>query len=90
MTPGMTVYPIQHNAEKLHSNIDGFVDDTSLFVNLNKTQSRPQQLLESLESITQGWSDLLYASGGKLELPKCFYYAIKWEFPMTAIQSQLL
>ena len=80
LTPGMTMYPIQNKAEQLHSNIDGFVDDTSLFVNLTKNQTRPQQLLESLESITQGWSDLLYASGGKLELPKCFYYAIKWKF----------
>ena len=80
ITPGMIMYPIQRDGNQLQSNIDGFVDDTSLFINLTPEQNRPHQLLESLQRITQGWSDLLYASGGKLELPKCFYYAIQWDF----------
>jgi hypothetical protein len=28
------------------------------------------------------WKELLEASGGKLELPKCFYYILAWKFDL--------
>lgn len=33
---------------------------------------------DELTQTAQWWKELLTASGGKLELPKCFYYIIKW------------
>jgi hypothetical protein len=37
-------------------------------------------LLEETAKAAQWWESLLYASGGKLELDKCFFYLIYWEF----------
>ena len=33
----------------------------------------------------QWWEQLLYATGGKLELPKCFYYTILWKFDVEGV-----
>jgi hypothetical protein len=33
-----------------------------------------------LKGAVQWWEELLVATGGKLELPKCFYYLICWAF----------
>jgi hypothetical protein len=63
--------------------IDGFVDDTSLFANLlravgdsNDTHSITLQLRADMIA----WKELLEASGGKLELTKCFCYILTWRF----------
>ncbi len=58
--------------------IEGFVDDTSIYV--NSESNNIDRLLEKLQEVLQEWNDLLYASGGKLELPKCFFYILQWEF----------
>lgn len=74
--------------------INGFVDDTSLFCNI-KSNNR-NELRNQLHHDMVIWQELLEASGGKLELSKCFYYILHWNFnehgdaiPMTK-SDQLL
>jgi hypothetical protein len=69
--------------ETIQQWIDGFVDDTSLFVNLLDQDSDPndiQLLHERLQHDMILWQVLLKSSGGKLELQKCFYYVMAWKF----------
>jgi hypothetical protein len=54
---------------------DCFVDDATLFC--NQDQKHPK---EELQRNAKQWEALLYSSGGALELSKCFYYILKWEF----------
>ena len=79
-TSGMTIYPIQETEKKIKTIIDGFVDDTSLYVNLPFQESNQEQIFQKLREVTEKWSELISASGGKLELQKCFYYAMFWTF----------
>ena len=60
----------------------GFVDDTCCYVNLfNRDQPpQPEELLELLKHDSQLWSDLLWKSGGALELPKCTYHYSHYKF----------
>jgi hypothetical protein len=60
--------------------IEGFVDDTSLFANLANFQDNIEDLGKQLQQDTKIWSELLQASGDKLELTKCFYYLLAWQF----------
>jgi hypothetical protein len=60
----------------------GFVDDSTGTCN----DFQPQQQ-ESLQTISQWmehdaqvWNDLLWCSGGKLELPKCSFHALHFNF----------
>jgi hypothetical protein len=53
----------------------------------NKTHSNTSSEHRSDETTTprlktaaQWWEQLLHATGGKLELPKCFYYLLNWVF----------
>lgn len=59
--------------------IEGFVDDTSLFTNLLRTsidRNDIELLTTRLQHDMIAWKELLEASGGKLELTKCFYYIL--------------
>jgi hypothetical protein len=59
---------------------DAFVDDATLVTN-DQTELQPQTpytLARNLEHSAQIWRDLLFASGGDLELKKCFYYILHW------------
>jgi hypothetical protein len=58
----------------------GFVDDTSLPVNggANITALRNR-----LNHDAQRWSNLLYSTGGLLELSKCLYYLTTYKFDTT-------
>ena len=58
-------------------NIDAFVDDTTLWANLWKKQGN---INNELAAMAQTWEQLLSASGGKLELTKCFYYIMDFEY----------
>jgi hypothetical protein len=63
--------------------IDGFVDDTSLFSNLIGTEHNTNDITLLHQKLSQDlieWKELLEASGGKLELSKCFYYVLSWKF----------
>lgn len=64
--------------------MDGFIDDTTCWVNdfkagLEETMDTAE-LTGKLQRTAQWWEELLTATGGKLELSKCFYYIIRWTF----------
>jgi Reverse transcriptase (RNA-dependent DNA polymerase) len=71
--------------ETIQQWIDGFVDDTSLFVNLLDQECDPNDiklLHERLQHDMILWKELLESSSGKLELQKCFYYVMPCKFQL--------
>ena len=72
--------------EEIHRVMDGYVDDTTVWVNhfLEQLQgiyeSTPEATAASLQRSAQWWEELLHTTGGKLELDKCFYYLFHWKF----------
>jgi hypothetical protein len=62
----------------------GFVDDITLWLgNMERSlegNERVETILDETESSAQWWEALLHATGGKLELSKCFFYLIFWKF----------
>jgi hypothetical protein len=96
---GMTMKEILGD-RTLRQWIDGFVDDTSLFINLLGLLGDPNDVVRLTEKLRQDmlfWKELLEASGGKLELPKCFYYILAWKFdakgnpyPMTILEQRTI
>ena len=67
------------NDNQLIDWINGFVDDTSLFSNIGKSND-VQAIVKQLKHDMITWQQLLEASGGKLELSKCFFYILTWSF----------
>ena len=68
---------------------DGFVDDVTAWINcFDQIANDPHaqdheslpKLVKKMEEAAQYWEQLLNATGGKLELPKCFYYILHWNF----------
>jgi hypothetical protein len=58
-----------------------FVDDGMPGLN-DATEASPRplpDLLDAAEKSAQSWERLLFASGGALELSKCFTYIIYWD-----------
>jgi len=68
----------------------GYVDDCTGQVNefLSDQQPHPNILIDRMQHDAQLWSDLLWASGGALELPKCTYHVVNWQF--TAAGAPIL
>jgi hypothetical protein len=65
----------------------GFVDDTK---GQTKDQTEPtpmplHQLIVCMHSNAQLWGDLLHISGGALEISKCNYYVLHWQFQPSGI-----
>ena len=60
----------------------GFVDDTTSQHNQFKMDKQPslEDLLQGMQHDAQLWNNLLWSSGGALELPKCFYQILFWNF----------
>jgi hypothetical protein len=60
----------------------GFVDDTASYINdfCSDVPPTPNELIMKLTHDSQLWSDLLYKSGGSLELPKCTYHFSHYRF----------
>jgi hypothetical protein len=60
----------------------GFVDDSTGQANafLLDTQPRAKHLVARMHEDAQLWNDLLWASDGALELPKCMYHVIDYAF----------
>ena len=63
----------------------GFVDDTQSYVNKfeDDVPPSPEEMIRLLTHDSQLWSDLLWASGGALELPKCTYHHWQYYFNPT-------
>jgi Reverse transcriptase (RNA-dependent DNA polymerase) len=76
---GMTMIDINNEVE-IRRWIEGFVDDTSLFINIKFISQCAQTMTKFLEKDGCRWAGLLEASGGKLELVKCFYYLLTWNW----------
>jgi exonuclease III len=78
---GMSFCSPDHSNPTSRNN-DGFVDDTTGGVNdtHSSTPLSPIDLATLLHKQAQLWERLLNASGGRLELPKCFYYLIVWKW----------
>ena len=57
----------------------GFVDDSTCITGGNETTTY-NRLIEMMQEDAQLWHDLLWTLGGKLELSKCGYHAIDYEF----------
>jgi hypothetical protein len=79
---GMTIKDMM-GERTLRQLVDGFVDDMSLFANLLGTIiecNDIEQLTSRLKYDMIAWKEVLEASGGKLELTKCFYYILTWKF----------
>jgi hypothetical protein len=59
----------------------GFVDDSTGTVNdFDNNAATVEDLLGRLQHDAQLWNDLLWCSGGMLELPKCSYHFLYFEF----------
>ena len=61
----------------------GFVDDngnpTNNFMDVENPETW-RKVLALTEKNAQAWTDLLSASGGALELPKCSYHLMRWHW----------
>jgi hypothetical protein len=77
---GMKQQRVRQSDESVHQWIDGFVDDTSVFCNKEINIDNISELAKQLQHDAETWANLLAASGGKLELEKCFYYLLTWKF----------
>jgi len=62
----------------------GFVDDTSNQTNHFESATPPsmEELIRLMQHDAQIWSDLLWASGGELELSKCTFHHIRFQFDL--------
>ena len=58
--------------------VDAFVDDTALGMTNNGDQSF-SELVASLTKAAQTWEQLLFFSGGALNLSKCSWYIMYWD-----------
>jgi hypothetical protein len=60
----------------------GFVDDSTGTVNsfASDTQPTTESLLAKMQHDAQLWHDLLWCSGGMLELPKCSYHFLYFDY----------
>ena len=64
-------------------NADAFVDDSANGVSdahLDIPMSMPE-IVCHLQHTAQTWERILYSSGGALEILKCFWYLVYWEWP---------
>ena len=67
---------------KSSRHIDTFLDYCTYFNNDFEAEIKGQkpQVQNDLRKAAQWWGQLLHASGGKLELTKCFFYIVDWKF----------
>jgi hypothetical protein len=76
---GMKMIDVNNEIE-IRRWIEGFVDNTSLFINFKFISQCAQTMTKFLKEDGCRWAGLLEASRGKLELLKCFYYLLTWNW----------
>jgi Reverse transcriptase (RNA-dependent DNA polymerase) len=76
---GMNIQDVT-NSEEIRQFMEGFVDDVSNYANNEFEDSNLITLLNNLQNDGKLWAGLLTASGGNLELSKCFYYLLSWQW----------
>jgi hypothetical protein len=74
-------------SETLQRTMEAFVDDTDVAVNDSEKPYSPGKLAAILQQDAQHWEKLLFTSGGKLELSKCFFYLMHWKFSSDGTPS---
>jgi len=61
--------------------LDGFVDDTEIGMNnFWEPNENIASLVASFQTAVQRWERLLFTSGGALELSKCLWYCMHWQW----------
>lgn len=60
--------------------VDAFVDDTSLGISDIDSEHTLEETVLRLQAVAQTWEKLLSLSGGALNLKKCSWYAVHWEW----------
>ena len=60
--------------------IDAFVDDTSIGFTDGTGSLNFESLILRLQEISQTWEHLLHLSGGSLNLNKCSWYVLSWDW----------
>ena len=66
----------------LHLTMVGFVDDCTGTCNdfRRQHQAPTHEIASIMTTDAQNWNDLLWSSGGKLELPKCSFHVLEFQF----------
>ena len=60
--------------------VDAFVDDTATGFTDGKGDHTLETMILRLQEISQTWEHLLFLSGGSLNLPKCSWYILTWDW----------
>ena len=69
------------NREKVHSSGGtGYVDDCTLMVQIKGKCRDAKKIIKKLTHNAQTWERSLHSTGGKLELPKCFWCMVMWRW----------
>lgn len=66
---------------------EAFVDDTGLGTNQTSSEQlqlqsyrTQQEVVQNLVTLAQEWEQLLYSTGGALNLQKCFWFTLSWRW----------
>jgi hypothetical protein len=76
-----------HGLLALQRTMEAFVDDTDVAVNDTEERLTSREMARVLHTDAQHWEKLLFTSGGKLELSKCFFYIMYWKFTEDGMPS---
>ena len=87
-TPAGTIFEplfdrmnFQSPSGRTHSRLsDAFVDDTSMGFTSSDSSVAHADLIQRLEHIAQSWEHILHLSGGQLNLKKCSWFIMRWEW----------
>jgi predicted RNase H-like HicB family nuclease len=74
--------------ESINQRITGFVDDITHWYSTNHGKT-PEEVVNEMKIAAQWWEQLLHASGGKVELSKCFYYIVYWIYDEEGIATMV-
>jgi hypothetical protein len=82
------IFSDPHNQQVVQQRMTGFVDDTTHWINNDIRQvTTGDNIITKMSNAAQYWEQLLHASGGKLELTKCFFYHMKWNFDSEGVPT---
>ena len=68
------------HTEELQKIIDAFVDDTDLWDIIFHSLLSDDDCFRRMAARAQSWEKLLFLSGGQLNLSKCYWYYISWQW----------
>ncbi|KAI2512852.1 hypothetical protein MHU86_1641 [Fragilaria crotonensis] len=60
--------------------VDAFVDDTAIGFTDSSGSCDFESLINRLQEISQTWEHILHLSGGALNLKKCSWYVLSWDW----------